>query len=171
MSKRSRAMAIKHGQGQRLIPLDQLSECERVAFEPTEKLTADQIYEQRWALTLLEQVLARLQTEYQTAGPTSAQLFDRLQKSLINASDCPSQRDIAHEFGMTENTLKEAFHQLRRRYRQLLREEIAETVMVPSEIEDELRHLIAVLRAYPIGCHSHALGRLNASVPPLAIAP
>jgi len=50
---------------------------------------------------------------------------------------------------MTENAVKEALHQLRRRYRQLLREEIAQTVMVPGDMEDELRHLIAVLRAYP----------------------
>lgn len=156
-SRQYRAMAIKHGQGQRLIPPDQLNECERIGFEPTGKLTADQIYEQRWALTLLDQVLARLQNEYQTAGPASARLFDRLQKSLINASDCPSPTDIAYELGMTEKMLREAFHRLRWRYRQLLREEIAQTVMAPGEIEDELRHLIAILRAYPIGCYSHAL--------------
>ena len=156
-SERCRAMAIKHGEGQRLIPLEQLSECERVGFEPTGKLTADQIYEQRWALTLLDQVLARLRKEYRSAGPASAGLFDRLQGSLTNGSDCPLQKDTAHEFGTTENEVKEAFHRLRRRYRQLLREEIAQTVVLPGEIEDELRHLIAVLRAYPIGCHSHAM--------------
>jgi RNA polymerase sigma-70 factor (ECF subfamily) len=156
-SKQYRAMAIKHGEGQRWIPLDQLSEYERVGFEPARKLTADQLYEQRWALTLLNQVLAHLRKEYRAAGPASAGLFDRLQKSLTNESDCPLQRDTAHEFGMTEKALKEAFRRLRRRFRQLLREEIAQTVMVPGEIEDELRHLIAVLRAYPIDCHSHAM--------------
>ena len=156
-SERYRAMAIKRGEGQRLIPLDQLSEYERVGFELTGKLTADQIYEQRWAITLLDQVLTRLRKEYRTASPASAGLFDRLQKSLTNESDHPLQRNTAHEFGMPENVLKEAFHRLRRRYRQLLREEIAQTVTVPGEIEDELRHLIAVLRAYPIGCHFHAM--------------
>jgi len=65
----------------------------------------------------------------------------------MDEPDRPSQADTAHEFGMTENAVKQAFHRLRQRYRQLLREEIAHTVMVPGDIEDELRHLIAVLRA------------------------
>ena len=94
---------------------------------------------------MLDQVLARLGDEYRTAG--NMRLFDRLQKSLMDEPDRPSQADTAHEFGMTENAVKQAFHRLRQRYRQLLREEIAHTVMVPGDIDDELRHLIAVLRA------------------------
>jgi RNA polymerase sigma-70 factor (ECF subfamily) len=144
-NERHRAMAIKRGEGQRLIPLEDLSERERAGFEPADALTADQIYERRWALTVLDQVLARLGDEYRAAG--NMRLFDRLQKSLMDEPDRPSQADTAHEFGMTENAVKQAFHRLRQRYRQLLREEIAHTVMVPGDIEDELRHLIAVLRA------------------------
>ena len=90
-------------------------------------------------------MLARLGDEYRAAGKMS--LFDQLQKSLTNEPDRPSQADTAREFGMTENAVKQACHRLRQRYRQLLREEIAHTVMVPGDIEDELRHLIAVLRA------------------------
>ena len=71
-------------------------------------------------------------------------LFDQLQKSLTDEPDRPSQAETAREFGMTENAVKQACHRLRQRYRQLLREEIAHTVMVPGDIEDELRHLIAV---------------------------
>ncbi len=144
-NERHRAMAIKRGEGQRLIPLEDLSERERAGFEPADALTADQIYERRWALTVLDQVLARLGDEYRAAG--NMRLFDRLQKSLMDEPDRPSQADTAHEFGMTENAVKQAFHRLRQRYRQLLREEIAHTVMAPGDIEDELRHLIAVLRA------------------------
>jgi len=144
-NERHRAMAIKRGEGQRLIPLEDLRERERAGFEPTDTSTADQIYERRWALTVLDQGLARLGDEYRTAG--NMRLFDRLQKSLMDEPDRPSQADTAHEFGMTENAVKQAFHRLRQRYRQLLREEIAHTVMVPGDIEDELRHLIAVLRA------------------------
>jgi RNA polymerase sigma-70 factor (ECF subfamily) len=144
-NERHRAMAIKRGEGQRLIPLEDLRERERAGFEPADALTADQIYERRWALTVLDQVLARLGDEYRAAG--NMRLFDRLQKSLMDEPDRPSQADTAHEFGMTENAVKQAFHRLRQRYRQLLREEIAHTVMVPGDIEDELRHLIAVLRA------------------------
>ena len=144
-NERHRAMAIKRGEGQRLIPLEDLRERERAGFEPTDTSTADQIYERRWALTVLDQVFARLGDEYRAAG--NMRLFDRLQKSLMDEPDRPSQADTAHEFGMTENAVKQAFHRLRQRYRQLLREEIAHTVMVPGDIDDELRHLIAVLRA------------------------
>ena len=143
-NERERAMAIKRGEGQQLIPLAELRERERIGFEPTGTLSADQIYERRWALSLLDQVLARLGDEYRTAG--NVRLFDRLQKSLMDEPDCPSTADTAREFGMTESALRQASYRLRLRYRQLLREEIAHTVMVPGDIEDELRHLIAVLR-------------------------
>jgi RNA polymerase sigma-70 factor (ECF subfamily) len=143
-NERERAMAIKRGEGQQLIPLDDLRERERVGFEPADTLAADQIYEHRWALSLLDQVLSRLGEEYREAG--NAQLFDRLQKSLTDEPDRPSTADTAREFGMSESALRQASYRMRLRYRQLLREEIAHTVMVPGDIEDELRHLIAVLR-------------------------
>ena len=147
MNERQRAMAIKRGEGQRLIPLDQLREREHAGFEPVDTLAADQIYERRWALSLLDQVLARLGDEYRAAGSASAGLFDQLQKLLTDEPNRPSQAEIAAELAMTENAVKQAFHRLRQRYRELLREEIAHTVMLPGDIEDELRHLIAVLRA------------------------
>jgi RNA polymerase sigma factor (sigma-70 family) len=144
-NEHNRAMAIKRGEGQRLIPLEDLPERERIALEPAETLPADQIYERRWALALLDQVMARLGEEYGAAG--NIQLFDRLQKSLTDEPDRPSPADTAHELGMTENAVRQASYRLRQRYRQLLHEEIAHTVMVPGDVEDELRHLIAVLRA------------------------
>ena len=144
-NERNRALAIKRGEGQRLIPLDQLHEPERAAFEPADTSTAEQIYERRWALALLDQVLSRLGDEYRATG--NAVLFERLKALLTDEPDRPSQAQIAGELGMTENAVKQAFHRLRECYRQLLREEIAHTVMVPGDIEDELRHLIAVLRA------------------------
>jgi RNA polymerase sigma-70 factor (ECF subfamily) len=107
-------------------------------------LGADQIYERRWALSALDQVMARLEDEYRAAGKMA--LFERLQKSLTNEPDHASHADIAHQLGMTENAVRQASYRLRQRYRQLLHEEIAHTVMVPGDIEDELRHLIAVLR-------------------------
>jgi RNA polymerase sigma factor (sigma-70 family) len=143
-NERARAMAIKRGEGQKLIPLEDLRERERIGFGPTDILAADKIYEHRWALSLLDQVLARLGDEYRAAG--NIQLFDRLQKSLTDEPDRPSPADTAREFGMTESAVRQASYRLRQRYRQLLREEIAHTVMVPGDIEDELRHLIAVLR-------------------------
>jgi RNA polymerase sigma factor (sigma-70 family) len=144
-NEHNRAMAIKRGQGQQLIPLEDLQERERVGFEPADTLTVDKIYERRWAMTVLDQVLARLGDEYRAAGKTP--LFDQLQKSFTDEPGHPSPADTAREFGMTESAVRQASYRLRQRYRQLLREEIAHTVMVPGDIEDELRHLIVVLRA------------------------
>jgi RNA polymerase sigma-70 factor (ECF subfamily) len=137
------AMAIKRGKGQRLIPLEGLSVDERFQMEPTDPVTAEQIYERRWASTVLEHVLGRLKHEYRAAG--HAALFDSLKQLLPDEPGAPSQLDIASQLGMTQNALRQAFHRFRRRYQLLLREEIAHTVATPSDIEDELRHLISVV--------------------------
>jgi RNA polymerase sigma factor (sigma-70 family) len=140
-----RALAVKRGKGQRLIPLDDIRESERIDVERSDKLTADQIYERRWAFTVLEQVMARLRDEYRSAG--NLRFFDQMKKMLMDEPDRPSQAQIASEFDMTENAVKQAYHRFRQRYQSLLRDEIAHTVATPSDIEDELRHLIAVVRA------------------------
>jgi RNA polymerase sigma factor (sigma-70 family) len=145
INERSRAMAIKRGEGQQFIPLEDFREGERAGFEPTDTATADKIYERQWAVTVLDNVLAQLANEYRASG--KMRLFDRLQKSLTDEPDRPLQADIAKELGMTENAVKQAFHRLRVRYRELLHEEIAHTVMAADDVEDELRHLIVVLRA------------------------
>ena len=144
-NEHNRAMAIKRGEGKRLIPLEDLRERERIGFEPSETLAADQIYERRWALSVLDQVMGRLGDEYRAAGNTG--LFDRLQKLLTDERDRPLPADTAREFGMTESAVRQASYRMRHRYRQLLREEIAHTVIAVGDIEDELRHLVAVLRA------------------------
>ena len=140
-----REMAVKRGEGKPLVPLEELVTRERADLEPADKLSADLIYERRWALTLLEQVLARLQTEYQAAG--SSNLFEQLKQLLSDEPDRPSQAQIARDLSMTENAVKQALHRLRHRYRILLREEIAQTVAAPGDVEDELRYFISVLQA------------------------
>ena len=144
-NEHQRAMAIKRGEGQQLVALDQLCDEERPGFEPADTSTADQIYERRWALALMNQVLIRLGEECRTARNRA--LFEHLKALLTDEPDCASQAQIANELAMTENAVNQAFHRLRERYRHLLREEIADTVMAPGDIEDELRHLVAVLRA------------------------
>src|SRR6266511_4908428 len=145
MSKaRDRELTIKRGEGRPLISLEDLLARERADQEPAHKLSADRIYERRWVLTLLEQVLTRLRAEYEAAGKLP--LFDRLKELLAGESSQPSQAKIADEMQMTENAVKQAFHRLRYRYRQLLREEIAHTVAAPDDVEDELRHFMAVLQ-------------------------
>ena len=107
--------------------------------------TADQIYERRWAFTVLERVMGRLRDEYRSAG--NVRFFDQMKKMLMDEPERPSQAQVASEFGMTENAVKHAFYRFRQRYQTLLREEIAHTVAMPGDIEDELRHLITVVRA------------------------
>jgi RNA polymerase sigma factor (sigma-70 family) len=140
-----RAMAIKRGKGQQLIPLEELHANERMELEPTDPLTAEMIYERRWASTVLERVLSRLKGEYRAAG--NAALFDSLKQLLPDEPGAPSQAEIATRLGMTENAIRQAFYRFRQHYQALLREEIAHTVATPGDIEDELRHLIAVIRA------------------------
>jgi len=140
-----RAMAIKRGKGQRLIPLEELRSENRVEMEPADPVTAEMIYERRWALTVLERVLSRLKDEYVAAG--NAALFDALKELLPDEPGSPSQAEIAARLGMSENAVRQAFYRFRQRYQSILREEIAHTVATPADIEDELRHLIAVIEA------------------------
>jgi RNA polymerase sigma-70 factor (ECF subfamily) len=144
-SEQRRAMAVKRGKGQRLVSLDGLSATERAEMEPADPLSADRLYERRWASTLMEQVLRRLKDEYRSAGNTA--LFDWLKQLLPDEPGAPPRSEIAAHLGMTENAVRQAFHRFRHRYQILLREEISHTVAIASDIEDELRHLIAVLRA------------------------
>jgi len=139
-----RELTIKRGEGRALVPLDELLARERADLEPADQLNAERIYERRWALTLLEQALARLGEEYRAAG--SAPLFEKLKQTLTDDPGRPSQAEIALGMSMSENAVKQAFYRLRQRYRLLLREEIAHTVAVPGDVEDELRHFIAVLQ-------------------------
>jgi RNA polymerase sigma factor (sigma-70 family) len=141
---RHREMTVKRGEDRPLVSLEDLLARERADQEPAHKLSADRIYERRWALTLLEQVLVRLRAEYEAAGKLP--LFDRLKELLTLESGQPSQAEIAAEMQMSENAVKQAFHRLRHRYRQLLREEIAHTVTVPDDVEDELQHFMSVLQ-------------------------
>jgi RNA polymerase sigma-70 factor (ECF subfamily) len=140
-----RTMAIKRGKGQRPIPLEELRADERNDMEPSDPITAEMIYERRWALTVLERVLSRLKDEYRAAG--NAALFDSLKELLPDEPGSPSQAEVAARLGMSENAVRQAFYRFRQRYQSLLREEIANTVATPGDIEDELRHLIAVLEA------------------------
>src|SRR6266853_2949020 len=139
VSQHRRAVTAKRGKGQHPVPLEELAAIGRADIEPADHLSADRIYERRWALTLMEQVLRRLRDEYVMAG--NAALFDSLKQLLPDEPGAPSRAEIAAQLSMTENALRQAFHRFRQRYQLLLREEIGHTVAVASDIEDELRHL------------------------------
>ena len=138
-----KAQAKKRGGGQPLIRLDDRSAESRYALEPTEEATPDKLFERRWALTLLECVLARLRKEFVTAG--KARLFERLKGFMTGEGGDASYAQVGNELDMSESNVKVAVHRLRRRYRDLLRDEIAQTVASPAEVEDEIRHLFSAL--------------------------
>ena len=145
MNERRDAKAIKRGGGRTLIPLDEIESFDSKEFDRGDMLSPDLLYDRGWAFTVLDRVFARLREESERS--LNPPLLQRLNTLLSDEPERPSQADIACEFGMTENAVKQAFHRLRQRYRQLLREEVAHTVATPAEIEEELRHLIAALRS------------------------
>jgi len=141
---RRRVMSQKRGEGRALISFEDLAREEGAEIEAN-GLTADRIFDRRWALTMLNRVFAQLINEHRNGS--RPELAERLSELFADDADRPSQAEIAREFGMTENAVKQAFHRLRQRYRQLLREAIANTVATPADIDDELCELIAALRA------------------------
>ena len=146
--ERRREMTIKRGHGQWLISLEELHATEHAGSSIgglVDSLSADRLYQRRWASTLIDHVLKRLRNEYRATG--NAFLFDSLKLLLPDEPDAPSRAEIAARLGMTDNALRQAFHRFRHRYQLLLREEIGHTVADPSEIEDELRQLIVALRS------------------------
>jgi RNA polymerase sigma factor (sigma-70 family) len=138
-----RAHAQKRSGIQPVLPFE-FGDAERwLRLEPADHATPERIFERRWAATVLQRGLLTLRGEYERAGQGA--MFERL-KPLLMAEHNESQRAIAARLGVTEGALKMAMLRLRRRYRKLLEAEIAETVRDPSEIDDEIRHLLAVLQ-------------------------
>lgn len=114
----------------------------RYRLEPAHELSPEKIYERRWALTLLEKVLAGLKSEYMADG--KADLFDALQIHLSGERAPKAYAECATNLGMTEGAVRVAVFRLRRRLGEMLRAEIAQTVASPEEIEEELRQLCAM---------------------------
>lgn len=139
-----RRQAAKRGGGHAHIPLDELTAENLYRLEPTHDYSAERVFERRWALTLLEQTLNRLREELASAGKSA--LFDALKVYLTGEKAVVSQAEVAARLRMSEGAVKVAVHRLRQRYRDLIRDEIAQTVAGPAEIEEELRHLVEALR-------------------------
>ncbi|HWB60358.1 MAG TPA: sigma-70 family RNA polymerase sigma factor [Chthoniobacteraceae bacterium] len=139
-----RARAQKRGGGRPIIALDSLTAEARARIEPTDNLSPDKAFERQWALTVLDQALARLRAEYTLDGKEA--LFDVLKIFLTGAgrsSTGGTYAEIGAACGLGEGAAKVVVHRLRRRYRDILREEIAQTVVRRDEIDDEIRSLFA----------------------------
>ena len=138
-----KARAQKRGGGLAPLPLEFSVAETRYSHEPVENVTPEQNYERRWAMALLDEVLRRLRLEYEQEGKT--ELFATLHPCLVGDRTSHPYADLAVKLGVSEGAVKSAVHRLRQRYRQLLRDEIAQTVSEPSEVDEELRHLFVVL--------------------------
>ena len=131
----------KRGGGATVFSLDGLDAEARYALEAADPATPESLYERRWAATLLEQVRHRLREEYSAEG--KAELFERLQPCLTGTERLIAYDELAAQLGTTEGAVKMAVLRLRKRYGYLLRMEIAQTVVTPEEVAEEIRALIA----------------------------
>jgi RNA polymerase sigma-70 factor (ECF subfamily) len=141
--QRRKAGAQKRGGGFVFVSLNEPAGEEGYLLEPVDELTPDQVFERRWAQTVLQTALNRLREEFVARG--QAALFERLQDYQPREPGGPSYAQLGDEFAMTEAAVKSAVQRMRQRHRELLREEIAQTVTRPEEIEEELRHFRALL--------------------------
>lgn len=138
-----KAHAQKRGGGKIIFSIDQKAAESSCGFDLPDHLTAEKIFERRWAMTLLEQTLARLRREY--IGDGKEKLFEQLKSTLTGDRNSIPYAEMAIRLRTSEGNIKVAVHRLRQRYRELLRAEIAETVSNREEVEDELRNLFAAL--------------------------
>jgi RNA polymerase sigma factor (sigma-70 family) len=136
-----RQRARKRGGGA-VLPPEFSSGEERYQREPAHYETPERIFERRWALSVLDRVVQKLREEFVQHG--RPEHFERLKVFLLGRSDAPYAA-LAHQINTSEGALKVAIHRLRKRYRELFRQEIADTVADPGEVESELQFLAAVL--------------------------
>lgn len=138
-----RARAQKRGGGLKPLSLDEMTAEERYRHEPADTLTADQLYDRRWALDLLDRARQRLREEYVAGG--KAERLIPLDASLSGAEPSMDYAQAALQLGVSEPALRQEAHRFKKRFGQLLREQVAQTVAQPDEVAGELRYLIDVV--------------------------
>jgi RNA polymerase sigma-70 factor (ECF subfamily) len=141
--ERARDRAKKRGGGRPVIALDALDAEARYAVEPADDMTPERLFDRRWALAVLELVLERLRGEYAQCG--KAELYQAIEPCLTWGAGAIDYVHVSHEMKMTEGAVRVAVHRLRRRYRDLLRNEIAQTVDSPQQVEEEISYLLNCL--------------------------
>ena len=136
--------AQKRGGGRAALPLDFDAKESQISLEPAHAWTPERLFERHWALTLLDQVLAKLRAEHVAAG--KGPLFEHLKIFLAGETSEGSYAQSAAALGLSPGAVKVAAHRLRKRYRELLRHEVAQTVADDDEVEDEIRALFTSLQ-------------------------
>ena len=142
-NEQKKARTQKRGGGSPLVELDALEAEERYALEPANVKSADKLFERRRAMTLLARVVGRMESEQAEAGNTET--FMALKEFLQGSGRGTPYAELATQLGVSENVVKVTVHRLRKRYRELLNDEIANTVSSREEIEEERRHLFDVM--------------------------
>jgi len=144
-NERDKARAKKRGGGCRIVSLDVETAETRYRIEPADQTTPQQLFERQWALALLDQVMTRLQDQYTKDG--KAGLFATLKSCLASRKGEVPYARMAEQLDSSEGAVRVAAHRLRQRYREVLRDQIAQTVSSPDEVEPEIQHLMRVLSA------------------------
>lgn len=142
-NERDRERAAKRGGGRAQVSLDAEAAEGRYRIEPADDLTPETLFERRWATTVLERAMRRMHDEAVQAG--EERRFEELKTFVTGEEPAPAHRDVAGRLGMTEAAVGVAVHRMRRKFGQLLRDEIAQTVADPADIDGEVRHLLAAL--------------------------
>jgi DNA-directed RNA polymerase specialized sigma24 family protein len=142
-NERDRALAQKRGGGHTPLSLDTSDAESRYVAQPADDLTPERAFERRWAWGILDHVLAELRTSYLAAG--KGPLFDALKGALTSSADAPDYGQLASDLHMSRSALQVAAHRLRRRYRELLRHHIAQTVASPDLVDEEIAYLLSCL--------------------------
>jgi RNA polymerase sigma-70 factor (ECF subfamily) len=142
-NERKRARARKRGGGRKPFPLDFQNAESQFALEPADRLSPDKLFERSWALTVLDRTMTRLGAESMT--PNKRKLFENLKVYLTMDKGSVPYKQLARDFRMTESAVRVAVYRLKKRYRELLRDEIAQTVTSEKEIDQEIRDLFAAL--------------------------
>jgi RNA polymerase sigma factor (sigma-70 family) len=140
-----RAGRQKRGGGAPHLSLDWATAHTRYQIEPADQLSPDKLFDRAWAVTVLERVLARLQDENAAEGKSA--LFERLRPFLMLGKGAIPYAQAAQELNMTEGAARVAAHRLRRRYRELLRQEVAQTLLEPAQVDEEMRALLGAFAA------------------------
>jgi len=140
--------AVKHGGHVTFVPIAPLAleQAEsRYGVEPADASTPETLYERRWALTVIDRVLAALRQEWD--AKSRAEEFDELKACLMRETPAGGYAGVATRLGLTEGAVKVAVHRLRRKFQEQLRHDIAHTVSDPADVDDEIRYLLRALDA------------------------
>lgn len=142
-NERARAQALKRGGNRKVLSLDIENAERRYALRPDDELSPDKLFARSWALTVLDKTMSRLESETGTAQ--LQKIFATLRMYLTADKSSVPYRQIADELNMNAGAVRVAAHRIRRRYRELLRDEIAQTVESQEQIDQEIRDLFAAL--------------------------